>query len=158
MNHTLNYGTGAFGGLRAYWNNEREQLYLFRPIDHFKRFAKSARLLRAELEIDPEKLRDIAERDLISVGLIQKGEVFDHFVRRIPYAYPVYDLNYQKHLVPIQEFIGGLRGIISTGRQGRFRYNNMDQSVEMGREVARELDRGEATDHEAIATGKEYFG
>ncbi|MHC4850499.1 MAG: FAD-dependent oxidoreductase [Planctomycetota bacterium] len=107
---------------------------------------------------NPEKLRDIAERDLISVGLIEKGEVLDHFVKRIPYAYPVYDLNYRKHLVPIQEFVGRLRGIISTGRQGNFRYNNMDQSVEMGRTVARELHSGKPTGHEAIATGKEYFG
>lgn len=60
MNHTLNYGTGAFSGLRAYWNSEHEQLYIFRPKDHFIRFAKSARLLRAELEIVPEKLTDIA--------------------------------------------------------------------------------------------------
>jgi len=80
MNHTLNYGTGAFGGLRAYWNNEREQLYLFRPIDHFKRFAKSARLLRAELEIDPEKLRDIAIELLRSEGYRE-----DSYIRPLLY-------------------------------------------------------------------------
>ena len=107
---------------------------------------------------NPDKLKDIAEQDLIKVGLIGPGEVIGHFIKRIPFAYPVYDLNYSKHLGPIQEFIGKLRGIISTGRQGSFRYNNMDQSVEMGRQVARELDTGEATGHEAIATGKRYFG
>ena len=59
MNHTLNYGTGAFAGVRAYWNSDREQLYVFRPIDHFKRFLQSGRLLQAKLDYTPEDLRDI---------------------------------------------------------------------------------------------------
>ncbi len=59
MNHTFNYGTGAFGGLRGYWNEDEEQLFVFRPLDHFARFLDSARLLRFELAYTPEKLRDI---------------------------------------------------------------------------------------------------
>ncbi len=45
MTHTLNYGTGVFGGLRGYWNSEEQQLFIFRPHDHFKRFLESASLL-----------------------------------------------------------------------------------------------------------------
>ena len=37
MTHALNYGTGAFGGLRGYWNDLKEQLFIFRPFDHFRR-------------------------------------------------------------------------------------------------------------------------
>ena len=44
LTHTLNYGTGVFGGLRGYWNEE-EQLFLFRPHDHYNRFLESASLL-----------------------------------------------------------------------------------------------------------------
>ena len=46
----------------------------------------------------------------------------------------------------------------TTGRQGNFRYNNMDQSVEMGRKMAGEISSGLDTGHEAVATGEEYFG
>ena len=28
MTHALHYGTGCFEGIRAYWNSEREQLYV----------------------------------------------------------------------------------------------------------------------------------
>jgi branched-chain amino acid aminotransferase len=56
LNHTLNYGTGAFGGLRAYWNEKDRQLYLFRPLDHFRRFLNSTRLLLMELPYTPEQL------------------------------------------------------------------------------------------------------
>lgn len=60
MTHTLNYGTGAFGGVRGYWNSDEDQLFVFRPIDHFKRLRESARLLRCEVEQSAEELRDIA--------------------------------------------------------------------------------------------------
>ncbi len=49
LTHTLNYGTGVFGGIRGYWNNEEEQLFLFRPHDHYQRFLESGKLLLMEL-------------------------------------------------------------------------------------------------------------
>jgi len=45
LTHTLNYGTGIFGGLRGYWNDEEKQLFVFRPHDHYKRFLESAKLM-----------------------------------------------------------------------------------------------------------------
>ncbi len=56
LNHSLNYGTGVFGGLRAYWNEARAQLYLFRPLDHFRRFIESSRLLNMQLPYDDAQL------------------------------------------------------------------------------------------------------
>ena len=60
MNHTLNYGTGVFGGVRGYWNSDEEQLFVFRPLDHFKRLRDSAKLLRSQVDLSAEELRDIA--------------------------------------------------------------------------------------------------
>jgi branched-chain amino acid aminotransferase len=48
LTHGLNYGTGVFGGIRAYWNEEQQQLFIFRPHDHFRRFLESTKLLRME--------------------------------------------------------------------------------------------------------------
>jgi len=45
LTHALNYGTAVFGGLRAYWNEDEKQLFVFRPHDHFRRFLQSAKLL-----------------------------------------------------------------------------------------------------------------
>jgi branched-chain amino acid aminotransferase len=59
MNHALNYGTGVFGGLRAYWNAEQEQLFIFRPLDHFERFLQSTSLLRIQVPHTAEQLSDI---------------------------------------------------------------------------------------------------
>lgn len=52
LNHSLNYGTGVFGGLRAYWNETQAQLFLFRPLDHYRRFIESSRLLNMQLALD----------------------------------------------------------------------------------------------------------
>ena len=56
MTHALNYGTAVFGGLRAYWNPDDEQLYLFRPADHYRRFLNSAKIMFMELGQTPESL------------------------------------------------------------------------------------------------------
>ena len=59
LTHALNYGTAAFGGLRGYWNAEQEQLYLFRPWDHYKRLLNSAKMLCMEFKYTPESLTEI---------------------------------------------------------------------------------------------------
>lgn len=59
MTHSLNYGTGCFGGIRGYWNDEEEQLFVFRPFDHYRRFLQSAKLLCMDLGYDEEDLTNI---------------------------------------------------------------------------------------------------
>lgn len=56
LTHALNYGTAVFGGLRGHWNEPEQELFVFRPLDHFRRFLDSARLLRMELGLTPSDL------------------------------------------------------------------------------------------------------
>ena len=56
LTHALNYGTAVFGGLRAYWNEDEKQLFVFRPQDHFRRFLQSAKLLCMELPYSGDEL------------------------------------------------------------------------------------------------------
>jgi branched-chain amino acid aminotransferase len=78
--HALNYGTAAFGGLRAYWNDVEEQLFLFRPEDHFARLLDSAKLLCMEMDFTPEGLTAIAT-DLVRTD----GYRMDIYVRPLIY-------------------------------------------------------------------------
>jgi len=57
--HALNYGTAVFGGMRGYWNEGKERLFVFRPLDHFRRFLNSCRMLCMELEYTPESLTEL---------------------------------------------------------------------------------------------------
>lgn len=44
MSQVVNYGIGAFGGVRGYWNADRQQLYVFRIHDHIRRLLNSLKL------------------------------------------------------------------------------------------------------------------
>src|ERR1035437_9546461 len=54
MTHALHYGTASFGGIQGYWNEQREQLYLFRAREHFERLHQSAGMLRMKLPYSAE--------------------------------------------------------------------------------------------------------
>jgi branched-chain amino acid aminotransferase len=56
--HALNYGTGCFEGIRAYWNAEREQLFVLKLREHFQRFANSRRMLKMSSDETVDELCD----------------------------------------------------------------------------------------------------
>lgn len=62
--HALNYGTAVFGGLRGYWNEEKKKLYIFRPLDHYRRFLNSCRILCMEFDHTPESLTELTREIL----------------------------------------------------------------------------------------------
>ncbi len=105
-----------------------------------------------------EELIELATSDLERIGLIGHDDVLGGFVKKLPHAYPVYDLAYKENLAPIMEFIHTLENVKTGGRQGLFRYNNMDQSIEMGRRMAWAVVKERDAGHEAVATQSEYFG
>jgi branched-chain amino acid aminotransferase len=60
--HAFNYGTACFEGIRGYWNSDREEIYLVKLQEHFRRLLNSARLLRIDVGLDVDRLCDIAIR------------------------------------------------------------------------------------------------
>jgi branched-chain amino acid aminotransferase len=80
MTHALNYGTGCFEGIRGNWNEEHEQLYLFRMRDHFQRLMRSARILRIEIRESVDELCDL------TVELVRRsGFQEDVYIRPLAY-------------------------------------------------------------------------
>src|ERR687884_734239 len=57
--HGLNYGTGAFEGIRAYWSESRGTLQVLKMREHYERFEKSCRMLRIEVGHTVDELCDI---------------------------------------------------------------------------------------------------
>jgi branched-chain amino acid aminotransferase len=57
--HGLNYGTAVFGGLRGYWNEDRHKLLVFRPLEHYRRFLNSCRMMCMEFDQTPESLTEL---------------------------------------------------------------------------------------------------
>ncbi len=55
LTHAMSYGTGCFEGIRAYYNADHDQLYIFRAREHFERFHQSARILMIDVKLDPRR-------------------------------------------------------------------------------------------------------
>jgi len=80
LTHGLNYGTSAFGGVRGYWNPDENQLFIFRPLDHYRRFLNSAKLLCMEFDHTPESLTQI------TIELLQRDDYRrDVYIRPLAY-------------------------------------------------------------------------
>jgi len=80
LNHSLNYGTAAFAGIRAYWNSDYEELYLFRPADHYSRFLNSTKLLCMQFDHTPESLIQV------TIELLKReGYRCDVYIRPLAY-------------------------------------------------------------------------
>ena len=59
MSQAINYGIGAFGGIRAYWNDEHQQLYIFRIEDHIRRLLNSCKFFNTTLPYTADDLKRI---------------------------------------------------------------------------------------------------
>lgn len=56
LTHALHYGTGVFEGIRGYWNDAEEQLFLVRPREHFERWKQNCGILRIHVPESAEEL------------------------------------------------------------------------------------------------------
>jgi branched-chain amino acid aminotransferase len=80
LTHGLNYGTAVFAGVRAYWNEEHEQLYLFRAADHFQRLLHAAKIMCMDFDHSPESLTEL------TLKLLRKEDYrCDVYIRPLAY-------------------------------------------------------------------------
>ena len=81
-------------------------------------------------------------RGLEKLELITKDVVSSYFTEKIEHAYPIYSLDYQKKIKHMYSFLSRIKDFIPIGRQGLYRYNNMDHSLKMGILTAKHILHG----------------
>jgi protoporphyrinogen oxidase len=87
---------------------------------------------------EPESLVRQIKNCLKNVGLIDSfDETEEIHIEKIADAYPRYALLYQPDLEKVKNELSRLRNLTLAGRTGLFWYNNMDESIKNGLEVAR---------------------
>lgn len=107
----------------------------------------------------PEEAEALARANLVAAGLLERGEGRLLDLARLRHAYPVYDLGYRERVQALRRETRRVSNLVTTGRQGLFRYNNMDHSMAMGRKAARALlQAGSGAPSEVVASSAEYFG
>lgn len=123
MASALHYGTGVFEGIRAYWNEEHEELYIFRLREHFARFVRNCRLLFIELPYTVDQLCEVT-LDLLR----REGFRTDAYIRPLAYkaseaiGVRLHDLSSECAIfaMPFGDYIGkpnGARVMVSSWRR-----------------------------------------
>lgn len=80
MTHALHYGTACFEGIRGNWNDQDDQLYVFRCAEHYQRLINSSKLLKIDLPYPVDELCRI------SLELIRRsGYHEDVYLRPLAY-------------------------------------------------------------------------
>ena len=82
---------------------------------------------------------------LARLGLVEPREVLAHRVVRVAEAYPLYTTGYQKALRACLDEVTRYENVWTAGRQGLFRYVDMDHCVLMGKGVAAQIAGGQRT-------------
>ncbi len=91
-----------------------------------------------EWNMSEEDLKKQVIDDAVRIGYIKKDDIEDALVTKIEYAYPFYDLDYKRKLNIIVSHLEQ-NGVALLGRTGMFKYNNSDNSIEMGFALAEEF-------------------
>jgi protoporphyrinogen oxidase len=84
-----------------------------------------------------EEIYRLALRDVMQMGYgVKEDEVEEYHITDIPTAYPVYELDFEQHLIPVLEGVHAVPNLLTIGRHGLFLNNSMDDNVLLGMKVA----------------------
>lgn len=122
MSHALSYGTGCFEGIRGYWNDQTQELYIFRLREHYERLHRSCRIVNIQLPYTVDEL--IA----ITVDLVRRNNLRENCYIR-PFAYKANEIigvrlndlddAFLVYAVPMGDYVAttGLRCGVSSWRR-----------------------------------------
>ncbi|HEV2139786.1 MAG TPA: branched-chain amino acid transaminase [Candidatus Dormibacteraeota bacterium] len=123
MTHALHYGTAVFEGIRAYWNEKKEQLYLLQAPAHYERMHRSANVMRFTLPFSTEELVNF------TVELLRRNQFkSDVYVRPLLYTSSEeigvrlhnLDRGFFIYVTPFGKYVeieAGIRCMVSTWRR-----------------------------------------
>lgn len=79
--------------------------------------------------LSDDKLKELAIKEMVNLGFIDKLSVLDATVIRMPKAYPGYFGDAYANFSVIQNFTDSISNLFLIGRNGMHKYNNQDHSM-----------------------------
>lgn len=120
--HALQYGTGVFEGIRAYWNESRGEMCVFRAADHYRRLLTSAQMLDMEVDESVERLCQITtdllarngarEDTYIRPMVFKSGEVLGLWHQGMPDSIVIFTVPFGRYMAG-----DGVRCCVSSWRR-----------------------------------------
>ncbi len=75
-----------------------------------------------------DEMRVFAIDELQKIGIIEKSDVLDGVVVKVPKTYPAYTGSYE-HFSEVKDFVNTIPNLFLVGRNGMHKYNNQDHSM-----------------------------
>lgn len=88
---------------------------------------------------DDVDLVALTRKHLMNLGIINRGDIIDQVVLRIPNAYPLFEVGYSDHCRTIYRYLETFENLYTAGRGGMFRYYNMDHAMQAGFDAAHSI-------------------
>lgn len=107
---------------------------------------------------DKEVIQMVSYAYINEFKFISKKDIIGGYVHRAPKEYPIYHIGYREDAAKIKKHLRRFSNLQIIGRNGTFRYNNMDHSIEMGLYAAWNIIAGKrAYDIESVNIEREYL-
>ena len=90
-----------------------------------------------------DALKELAQREMMSIGLVSASNAMDSVVIRVPKAYPGYFGDAYKNFDQIRTQLDAVENLFLVGRNGMHRYNNQDHSMLTAKEAATQILSGQ---------------
>lgn len=86
-----------------------------------------------------DELTEDVVADLVDEEFLTAQDIEEAFVLKIEHGYPVYTKNYEERIEKIISYVKQIENLCTGGRQGLFRYIDMDIAMEAGFEMANHI-------------------
>lgn len=108
-------------------------------------------------QLTDAELSERVSQGLAHAGLPVTSEIIEVRSRRIPYAYPLFSVGYEKHFARLDDWVDGLDGLLSFGRQGLYVHDNTHHAIYMAQAAVRCLRDDGTIDAKAWHAQREIF-
>lgn len=123
MTHALQYGTMVFGGIRGYYNKNKDNVFLFRPYDHFQRLHNSAKIMQMKPPYSIEEmvniLKELVKRNQYKSNIYFRPFIYKSALRLSPSLHDVED-SFSVYTLLLDDYLDtnrGLRVAVSSWRR-----------------------------------------
>ena len=86
-----------------------------------------------------KELKNLAQKEVVKIGIVNSEKALDSIVIKIPKAYPGYFGDSYKNFSVIRENLDEINNLYLIGRNGMHRYNNQDHSMLTAKEAVNQI-------------------
>ena len=104
-------------------------------------------------QMPDEEISRLVKSKLVHAGLIGAEEVIGSATRRMPYAYPVLERDFEEKIRTVNRFLNRFENLRFSGRNGRYVYGHIHDMMEMGRQIIEEYRRANMSSDNLPAGG-----